>query len=135
VWSLDNNLHHEATTHFRNLSSIGRSSTAESTSARPNATTGIAPPCNTINPVRIEVVVKFLLFVGVLVAATRAVAYKSAQRSSTPQDGWTHVSVATVVVTKGYAAPEYVPTGRLTAKINNIFLKELITQVWGSKSQ
>ncbi|GJV38132.1 probable serine/threonine-protein kinase PBL1 [Tanacetum coccineum] len=51
-WSLDNSLQHEATTHFCNLSSIGRSSTTESTSARPNVTTGIAPPRNTTNPVR-----------------------------------------------------------------------------------
>ncbi|GJZ40412.1 probable serine/threonine-protein kinase PBL19 [Tanacetum coccineum] len=48
-----------------------------------------------------------------------------------PQDGRTHISTATVVGTKGYAAPEYVQTGRLTAKIDvwsyGIFLKELIT--------
>nr|GEW07167.1 protein kinase-like domain-containing protein [Tanacetum cinerariifolium] len=47
-------------------------------------------------------------------------------RSSTPQDGRTPVSIATVVVTKGYAAPEYVQMGPLSAKINSI-LKELIT--------
>lgn len=47
-----------------------------------------------------------------------------------PQDGKTHVSTM-VVGTKGYAAPEYVQTGRLTTKIDvwsyGIFLEELIT--------
>ncbi|KAI3522939.1 hypothetical protein L1887_00991 [Cichorium endivia] len=47
-----------------------------------------------------------------------------------PQDGRTHVSTM-VVGTKGYAAPEYVQTGRLTSKIDvwsyGIFLEELIT--------
>ncbi|KAI3706663.1 hypothetical protein L6452_24558 [Arctium lappa] len=47
-----------------------------------------------------------------------------------PQDGRTHVSTA-VVGTKGYAAPEYVQTGRMTSKIDvwsyGIFLEELIT--------
>lgn len=47
-----------------------------------------------------------------------------------PQDGKTHVSTS-VVGTKGYAAPEYVQTGRLTFKIDvwsyGIFLEELIT--------
>ncbi|KAL8245236.1 hypothetical protein R6Q59_011494 [Mikania micrantha] len=47
-----------------------------------------------------------------------------------PQDGRSHVSTL-VVGTKGYAAPEYVQTGRLTSKIDvwsyGIFLEELIT--------
>ncbi|XP_071709725.1 serine/threonine-protein kinase PCRK1-like [Rutidosis leptorrhynchoides] len=47
-----------------------------------------------------------------------------------PQDGRTHVSTS-VVGTKGYTAPEYVHTGRLTSKIDvwsyGIFLTELIT--------
>ncbi|KAI3822580.1 hypothetical protein L1987_10173 [Smallanthus sonchifolius] len=47
-----------------------------------------------------------------------------------PQDGRSHVSTS-VVGTKGYAAPEYVQTGRLTVKIDvwsyGIFLKELIS--------
>lgn len=47
-----------------------------------------------------------------------------------PQDGRTHVSTS-VVGTKGYAAPEYVQTGRLTSKIDvwsyGIVLQELIT--------
>ncbi|PWA52661.1 protein kinase-like domain-containing protein [Artemisia annua] len=48
-----------------------------------------------------------------------------------PQDGRTHVSTAIVVGTNGYAAPEYVQMGRLTAMIDvwryHIFLTELIT--------
>ncbi|XVF76408.1 hypothetical protein PTKIN_Ptkin13bG0264000 [Pterospermum kingtungense] len=47
-----------------------------------------------------------------------------------PSDGLTHVSTA-VVGTMGYAAPEYVQTGRLTSKIDvwsyGVFLYELIT--------
>lgn len=47
-----------------------------------------------------------------------------------PQDGRTHVSTM-VVGTKGYAAPEYVQTGRLTSKVDvwsyGIFLQELIS--------
>ncbi|KAJ8754273.1 hypothetical protein K2173_002173 [Erythroxylum novogranatense] len=47
-----------------------------------------------------------------------------------PQDGLTHVSTA-VVGTWGYAAPEYIQTGRLTSKIDvwsyGVFLYELIT--------
>lgn len=47
-----------------------------------------------------------------------------------PADGFTHVSTA-VVGTMGYAAPEYIQTGRLTAKIDvwsyGVFLYELIT--------
>ncbi|KAK9079317.1 hypothetical protein SSX86_000988 [Deinandra increscens subsp. villosa] len=47
-----------------------------------------------------------------------------------PQDGRSHVSTS-VVGTKGYAAPEYVQTGRLTFKVDvwsyGIFLQELIT--------
>ncbi|PWA42627.1 protein kinase-like domain-containing protein [Artemisia annua] len=35
-----------------------------------------------------------------------------------PQDGRTHVSTATVVGTKAYAAREYVQTGHLTAKLD-----------------
>ncbi|KAI4300298.1 hypothetical protein L6164_033690 [Bauhinia variegata] len=47
-----------------------------------------------------------------------------------PPDGLTHVSTA-VVGTMGYAAPEYIQTGRLTAKSDvwgyGVFLYELIT--------
>uniref|UniRef100_A0A7N0UVF8 non-specific serine/threonine protein kinase n=1 Tax=Kalanchoe fedtschenkoi TaxID=63787 RepID=A0A7N0UVF8_KALFE len=47
-----------------------------------------------------------------------------------PSDGFTHVSTA-VVGTMGYAAPEYVQTGRLTSKNDvwsyGVFLFELIT--------
>ncbi|GFZ11381.1 protein kinase superfamily protein [Actinidia rufa] len=47
-----------------------------------------------------------------------------------PQEGLTHVSTA-VVGTMGYAAPEYIQTGRLTSKIDvwsyGVFLYELIT--------
>ncbi|PWA73353.1 protein kinase-like domain-containing protein [Artemisia annua] len=47
-----------------------------------------------------------------------------------PRDGRTHIST-TVVGTKGYAAPEYVQTGHLTAKVDvwsyGIFIEELIT--------
>ncbi|KAJ8899685.1 hypothetical protein K2173_019383 [Erythroxylum novogranatense] len=47
-----------------------------------------------------------------------------------PEDGLTHVSTA-VVGTWGYAAPEYIQTGRLTSKIDvwsyGVFLYELIT--------
>ncbi|GJW60697.1 probable receptor-like protein kinase [Tanacetum coccineum] len=47
-----------------------------------------------------------------------------------PRDGRTHISTG-VVGTKGYAAPEYVQTGHLTAKVDvwsyGIFLEELIT--------
>ncbi|XP_027365591.1 serine/threonine-protein kinase PCRK1 [Abrus precatorius] len=47
-----------------------------------------------------------------------------------PADGLTHVSTA-VVGTMGYAAPEYIQTGRLTAKSDvwsyGVFLYELIT--------
>ncbi|KAJ6778316.1 KINASE 1B [Salix koriyanagi] len=47
-----------------------------------------------------------------------------------PSEGLTHVSTA-VVGTMGYAAPEYVQTGRLTSKIDvwsyGVFLYELIT--------
>ncbi|KAK8541019.1 hypothetical protein V6N13_026484 [Hibiscus sabdariffa] len=47
-----------------------------------------------------------------------------------PSEGLTHVSTA-VVGTMGYAAPEYVQTGRLTCKIDvwsyGVFLYELIT--------
>ncbi|KAK7355560.1 hypothetical protein VNO80_14818 [Phaseolus coccineus] len=47
-----------------------------------------------------------------------------------PSDGFTHVSTA-VVGTMGYAAPEYVQTGRLTSKSDvwsyGVFLYELIT--------
>ncbi|XP_058771147.1 serine/threonine-protein kinase PCRK1-like isoform X1 [Vicia villosa] len=47
-----------------------------------------------------------------------------------PSDGLTHVSTA-VVGTMGYAAPEYIQTGRLTSKIDvwsyGVFLYELIT--------
>ncbi|CAI9097990.1 OLC1v1034529C3 [Oldenlandia corymbosa var. corymbosa] len=47
-----------------------------------------------------------------------------------PQEGLTHVSTA-VVGTLGYAAPEYIQTGRLTAKSDvwsyGVFLYELIT--------
>ncbi|KAI3716658.1 hypothetical protein L1987_67679 [Smallanthus sonchifolius] len=47
-----------------------------------------------------------------------------------PLDGRTHVSTS-VVGTKGYAAPEYVQTGRLTFKVDvwsyGIFLAELVT--------
>nr|KYP67000.1 putative serine/threonine-protein kinase NAK [Cajanus cajan] len=47
-----------------------------------------------------------------------------------PSDGLTHVSTA-VVGTMGYAAPEYVQTGRLTSKSDvwsyGVFLYELIT--------
>ncbi|KAK6244711.1 hypothetical protein QUC31_011120 [Theobroma cacao] len=47
-----------------------------------------------------------------------------------PSEGLTHVSTA-VVGTMGYAAPEYIQTGRLTSKIDvwsyGVFLYELIT--------
>lgn len=47
-----------------------------------------------------------------------------------PSDGLTHVSTA-VVGTMGYAAPEYIQTGRLTSKSDvwsyGVFLYELIT--------
>lgn len=47
-----------------------------------------------------------------------------------PSDGLTHVSTA-VVGTMGYAAPEYMQTGRLTAKSDvwtyGVFLYDLIT--------
>ncbi|XP_022742779.1 probable serine/threonine-protein kinase PBL19 [Durio zibethinus] len=47
-----------------------------------------------------------------------------------PSEGFTHVSTA-VVGTMGYAAPEYIQTGRLTSKIDvwsyGVFLYELIT--------
>ncbi|XP_057470403.1 serine/threonine-protein kinase PCRK1-like [Actinidia eriantha] len=47
-----------------------------------------------------------------------------------PQEGLTHVSTA-IVGTMGYAAPEYIQTGRLTSKIDvwsyGVFLYELIT--------
>ncbi|CAI9289547.1 unnamed protein product [Lactuca saligna] len=53
-----------------------------------------------------------------------------------PQDGRTHVSTM-VVGTKGYAAPEYVQTGRLTSMVDvwsyGIFLEELITGAEKSK--
>ncbi|XP_076947055.1 serine/threonine-protein kinase PCRK1-like [Bidens hawaiensis] len=47
-----------------------------------------------------------------------------------PPDGQTHVSTL-VVGTNGYAAPEYVSTGRITSKIDvwsyGVFLKQLVT--------
>ncbi|MBA0767885.1 hypothetical protein Gotri_016737, partial [Gossypium trilobum] len=47
-----------------------------------------------------------------------------------PSEGLTHISTA-VVGTMGYAAPEYIQTGRLTSKIDvwsyGVFLYELIT--------
>ncbi|XP_076884178.1 serine/threonine-protein kinase PCRK1-like [Bidens hawaiensis] len=48
-----------------------------------------------------------------------------------PQEGQTHVSTSVVGGTKGYAAPEYVQTGRLRFSIDvwsyGVFLEELIT--------